>query len=93
LCKILSADLSAEKIIEDESNVFKVWSEAQKDDAFAPFAEKMELMRQQLINETNAQFSEDEFQLIDKFSRSLIHRLKAIVNQALRTNTNQKKAS
>jgi len=90
----ISSDLSiAEKIIEDEANVFEVWSEAQKDDAFAPFAEKMELMRQQLINETNAQFSEDEFQLIDKFSRSLIHRLKAIVNQALRTNTNQKKAS
>ena len=90
----ISSDLSiAEKIIEDEANVFKVWSEAQKDDAFAPFAEKMELMRQQLIDETNVQFSEDEFQLIDKFSRSLIHRLKAIVNQALRTNANQKKAS
>ena len=90
----ISSDLSiAEKIIEDEANVFEVWSEAQKDDAFAPFAEKMELMRQQLIDETNAQFSEDEFQLIDKFSRSLIHRLKAIVNQALRTNANQKKAS
>jgi len=90
----ISSDLSiAEKIIEDEANIFEVWSEAQKDDVFAPFAEKMELMRQQLIDETNAQFSEDEFQLLDKFSRSLIHRLKATVNQALRTNADHKKAS
>jgi len=90
----ISSDLSiAEKIIEDEANIFEVWSEAQKDDVFAPFAEKIELMRQQLIDETNAQFSEDEFQLLDKFSRSLIHRLKATVNQALRTNADHKKAS
>lgn len=90
----ISSDLSiAEKIIEDEANIFEEWSEAQKDDVFAPFAEKMELMRQQLIDETNAQFSEDEFQLLDKFSRSLIHRLKATVNQALRTNADHKKAS
>ena len=89
-----ASDLSlAEKIIEDEANIFEVWSEAQKDDVFAPFAEKMELMRQQLLDETNAQFSEEEFQLLDKFSRSLIHRLKATVNQALRTNADQKKAS
>jgi glutamyl-tRNA reductase len=84
---------SAEKIIEDEANIFEVWTQAQKDDVFAPFAEKIELMRQQLLDETNAQLSENEFQLLDKFSRSLIHRLKASVNQALRTNGNQKKAS
>ena len=70
-----------------------MWTQAQKDDVFAPFAEKIELMRQQLLDETNAQLSENEFQLLDKFSRSLIHRLKASVNQALRTNGNQKKAS
>jgi glutamyl-tRNA reductase len=89
-----TADLSlAEKIITDEANIFEVWSEAQKDDVFAPFVEKIELIRQQLLDETNAQLSEEEFQLVDRFSRSLIHRLKATVNQALRTNTDQKKAS
>lgn len=89
-----TADLSsAEKIIADEANIFEVWSEAQQDDVFAPFVEKMELMRQQLIDETNTQLSDEEYQLLDKFSRSLIHRLKATVNQALRTNNDQKKAS
>ena len=63
-----------------------MWNEAQKDDVFAPLAEKIELMRLQLLDETNSQFSEDEFQLLDKFSQSLVHRLKATVNQALRTN-------
>ncbi len=84
---------SAEKIIEDETSIFEVWSESQKDDVFEPLAEKIELIRQQLLDETNSQFSEDEIQLLDKFSKSLIHRLKATVNQALRTNANQKKAS
>jgi glutamyl-tRNA reductase len=89
-----TSDLSiAEKIIADEASIFEVWSEAQNDDVFAPFVEKIELIRQQLLDETNAQLSEEEFQLLDKFSRSLIHRLKATVNQALRTNTDQKKAS
>ncbi|NNG27917.1 MAG: glutamyl-tRNA reductase [Ignavibacteriaceae bacterium] len=83
----------AEKIIEDEANIFEVWSEAQKDDVFAPFAEKIELMRQQLIDETNTQLSKKEIQMLEKFSRSLVHRLKASVNQALRTNGDQKKAS
>lgn len=88
------SDLSiAEKIIEDETNIFEVWSESQKDDVFAPLAEKIELIRQQLLDETNSQFSEDEIQLLDKFSKSLIHRLKATVNQVLRTNAEQKKAS
>jgi len=90
--KIASELPLAEKIIEDEANIFEVWSEAQKDDVFAPFAEKIEQMRQQLLDETNTQFSDDEFQLLDKFSRSLTHRLKAIVNQVLRTNNDQKKA-
>jgi glutamyl-tRNA reductase len=84
---------SAEKIIEDEANIFEVWTQAQRDDVFSPFAEKIELMRQQLLDETNTQFSDDEYQLLDKFSRSLIHRLKASINQALRTNADQKKAS
>jgi glutamyl-tRNA reductase len=89
-----TADLSlAEKIIVDEANIFEVWSEAQQDDVFAPFVEKMELMRQQLLEETNTQLSDEEYLLLEKFSRSLIHRLKATVNEALRTNTDQKKAS
>jgi glutamyl-tRNA reductase len=84
---------SAEKIIEDEAKIFEVWTQAQKDDVFSPLAEKIELMRQQLLDEVNTQLSEEEYQLLDKFSRSLIHRLKATVNQALRTNENRKKAS
>ncbi|MBT8387832.1 MAG: glutamyl-tRNA reductase [Ignavibacteria bacterium] len=83
---------SAEKIIEDEVNIFEVWNEVQKDDVLAPFAEKIEQMRQQLLDETITQFSTDEYQLLDKFSHSLVHRFKATVNQVLRTNANRKKA-
>jgi len=45
-------------------------------------AEKAETIRMQLLDETKLQVSEDEFQLLDKFSRSLLHRMKSTINQA-----------
>ncbi len=90
--KIESEISSAERIINAEANLFEVWSEAQQDDVFAPLAEKIEQVRQQLLDETSTQFSEADLNLLDKFSRSLVHRLKATVNQVLRSKTGKKKA-
>ncbi len=84
--------LIAEKIIDDEAKIFQVWNENLNDDVFAPFAEKIELIRQQLLEETNTEFSDLEFQVLDKFSRSLVHRLKAAINQVFQSKLNQKKA-
>jgi glutamyl-tRNA reductase len=81
----------AEKIIDDEVKLFEVWNEAQKDENLAPFAEKIELIRQQLLEESRWQFTEDEFQSLEKFSRSLVHRTKAVFNQALKSNGNREK--
>jgi glutamyl-tRNA reductase len=73
----------AEKIISDEANIFEVWNEFQKDDYLGVFAEKIESIRLQLLDETKLQVSEDEQLLLDKFSRSLIHRMKSTINQTV----------
>jgi len=73
----------AQKIISDEANIFEVWNESQKDDYLGAYAEKAETIRLQLLDETKLQVSEDELQLLDKFSRSLLHRMKSTINQAV----------
>jgi len=75
----------ANKIISDEVSVFEVWNESQNDDYSGVLAEKTESMRMQLLDETKLQVSEDELQLLDKFSRSLVHRMKTIITQAIKT--------
>lgn len=77
---------AAEKIIEDEVKLFEVWSESQKDESLAAFAEKIEMMRQQLLEESRWQFAEDEYKSLEKFSRSLVHRTKAVFNQSVKSN-------
>jgi glutamyl-tRNA reductase len=76
----------AEKIIDDEVKLFEVWSESQKDESLSVFAEKIEMIRQQLLEENRWQFAEDEYQSLEKFSRSLVHRAKAVFNQAVKSN-------
>ncbi len=89
--KVNGKDLpAAEKIIEDEVRLFEVWSESQKDENLVVFAEKIEMIRQQLLEESRWQFAEDEYQLLEKFSRSLVHRTKAVFNQAVKSNGNTK---
>jgi glutamyl-tRNA reductase len=73
----------AQKIISDEVNIFEVWNEFQKDDYIGVFAEKVESIRLQLLDETKLQVSEDELHLLDKFSRSLLHRMKSTITQTV----------
>ena len=73
----------ANQIISDEVSLFEVWSESQKDDYLGVFAEKIETIRLQLLDETKLDVSEDELLLLDKFSRSLLHRMKSTINQTV----------
>ena len=56
----------AQKIISDEVNIFEVWNESQHDNHIGVFAEKVEAIRLQLLDETKLQVSEEELLLIDK---------------------------
>jgi glutamyl-tRNA reductase len=76
----------ANKIISDEVNIFEVWNESQKDDYMGVFAEKVESIRLQLLDETKLQVSEEELLLLDKFSRSLLHRMKSTITQTVLLN-------
>lgn len=76
----------AQKIISDEVNIFEVWKESQKDDYMGVFAEKVESIRLHLLDETKLQVSEDELLLLDKFSRSLLHRMKSTITQTILLN-------
>jgi len=76
----------ANKIISDEVKIFEVWNESQKDDYLGVFAEKVESIRLQLLDETKLQVSEEELLLLDKFSRSLLHRMKSTITQTMLLN-------
>ena len=90
----ISIDLpAADKIIDDETKIFEEWHESRDDESIAYFTEKLELIRLQLMEETKIQVSEDELQLLDKFSRSLTHRVKSTINQIIKTVNKQNKAS
>ena len=83
----ISSDLPlAEKIISDETKLFEFWSESLEEDFIGPFVKKAERLRLQLLDETKPRISEDEFLILDKFSRSLLHRMKSIFNETVRTN-------
>lgn len=76
----------AERIISEESRLFEVWNNAQSYEPYELFDEKFEMSRLQLLNEIKTRHSEKEFELLDKFSRSLIHRLKSTITQAIKMN-------
>ena len=78
----------AEKIISEEARLFEVWNEAQAYKPYEMFDEKIELSRIQLLNEIRIKHSDKELELLDKFSRSLIHRLKSTITQAIKMNLN-----
>lgn len=67
----------AEKLIEDEVKLFQAWSETQADTILKPFAEKFEEIRQQILDETIEQFSDNDFKKVDKLSKHLVHRLQS----------------
>jgi glutamyl-tRNA reductase len=81
-----SLDLpEAERIILNEANLFEVWNEFLLDDSLCIFQEKIETVRLQLLDETRMKVSGIEIDLLDKFSRSLVHRMKSIITQAVQT--------
>ena len=84
--KEIALDLpEAERIITNEAKIFEVWNESQTDDSMCMFHEKIETIRQQLLEETRLQITEDEFDILDKFSHSLVHRMKSIITQTIKT--------
>jgi glutamyl-tRNA reductase len=90
--KEISFDLPiAEKIISGEADIFEAWGESQYDERIFLLNEKMETIRLQLLNETSLQISEDEFELLDKYSRSLTHRIKSILIQSLKIKDNKQR--
>lgn len=74
----------AESIISDEANIFEAWNESQKDETLSLIEEKIESIRLQLLNEAKQVTSEEELQLLDRFSHSLVHRMKSTINQAVK---------
>jgi glutamyl-tRNA reductase len=92
--KEIALDLPiAIKIINDEIKLFEAWSQSQSDETIAYYDEKLESLRLQFMNETKEELSEEEYQMLDKLSRSLLHRIKSTIHQVIKTNKPQKIAS
>ncbi|MFZ0455880.1 MAG: hypothetical protein WAM24_19185, partial [Ignavibacteriaceae bacterium] len=82
----ISLDMSeADRIIATETQIFKAWDEYNMDESFSFFREKIESIRLQLLDEVRLQVSDDEIDLLNKFSHSLTHRMKSLITQALKT--------
>ncbi len=84
--EVILAIPEAERIIEDESRIFEVWNEAQSYNTLVFFDEKVEAIRLQILNEYRTQVPETEIGLLNKFSRTLIHRMKSTIAQAVKIN-------
>jgi len=67
----------AEKILKDEYKLFQAWSDHQNENILDQYAEGFEITRQRLTDEYRSQFSEQQFEKIDKLTRSLVHRLQS----------------
>lgn len=67
----------AERIIGDEVKLWQAWSENSSNAILEPYAEKFEMIRQQLMNEYREQFSDRSYDKAEKLSRSLLHRLQS----------------
>ena len=75
----------AERIISNEANIFNVWNESLADESMSCLQEKIEAVRLQLLDEKKTLVSSSEFELLNKFSRYLVHRMKTIITQAIKT--------
>jgi glutamyl-tRNA reductase len=73
----------AEKIIQDEVRLFQTWAENSDNELLQPIAEKIELVRQNLLNEYENQFNDQTKAKIEKITRQLIHRIQPILMNAL----------
>lgn len=85
--KDISSDISeAIKIISDEARIFEAWKESQYNHKVCLFEERIEAIRLQLLDEIREKISDEELERMEKFSHSLIHRLKSTINESIRTN-------
>ena len=71
------AIVDAEKIIEEEVSLFQAWSDTQTNDILAPYAEKFELIRQQVLEESRNQFNPQSYEAADRMTRFMLHRLQS----------------
>lgn len=78
-----------DNIIEGEVLLFQAWTEMQNNNILEPYAEKFELVRQELMKEYKELMSDRAFSNLDRFSRSLIHRLQSTFTRAI-INNNEK---
>ncbi len=76
----------AEKIMAEEAAMFRVRDESQKDGGYLKLEEKMEAIRLHLLDETKPCVSSGEFMMLERFSRSLIHRMRSTIIQHVSTN-------
>lgn len=76
----------AENIIQNEVLLFLAWTEMQNNNILEPYAEKFEIVRQELMKEYKELMSDRAFSNLDRFSRSLIHRLQSTFTRALINN-------
>jgi len=81
-----------EKIVEQETALFAAWSETNSNSSVAYFDERIEAIRQQFLSENTENLTKEESLILDKFSRSLIHRLKSTLHQIVLTGNIQNRA-
>ena len=77
----------AEKIILDQFNLFKAWSDLRSDSILEPYSEDFERIRTQILEEYKSHFSDQDFKKVEKISKSLIHRMQStFIKTLIRTN-------
>lgn len=67
----------AEKIINNDVELFRAWSESRHNEVLGPYAEKFEEIRQQVFEEFIDQFSASNHEKIDKLTKSITHRMQS----------------
>lgn len=75
--QLLDSVPAVEKIIDDELSLFLAWSETQSNEILEPYAEKFELIRQQVLDENRKYFPTGDIQHVEKLTRHLLHRLQS----------------
>jgi len=78
-----------EQIIQNEVSAFRAWQESATDEIFEPYAEKIERIRVELIEEYKNILPPTELEKIDKITRQLIHRTKSIFVNILKESENK----
>lgn len=82
-----------EKIIKNEVEAFLAWQESSGDEIFEPFEEKFERIRRELLDEYVNLLNPADFEKVEKITKQLLHRTKAVFLSILKekNNLNQSK--